>query len=425
MMSIAPPVVRASPTRIVTAPRLVFLSNIWQAPLVPIALAGTAGIVLDRHFSIPLAGSLLAAAVFLVAWGIGRLGGTRGLALAYLWLSVGAIGAAYHQWYRELLADDDISHSTSEEPRLARLRGEVASEPVFVRGQSASPLRAFPGNDSTRVVLRVHEIERHGAWETVSGQASLVIPDRRNDVTVGARIEVMGQMAVPAGPANPGEFDYAAFLRDQGIGVLVVVRKSADGIILLAPGRRVSLTGVLAHIRAWGNDVLRAALPDDEAGLASALLLGDGSAMTTDDWDKYLKTGVIHVLAISGQHLAVLGAFALLMLRVGGMGRRSRAITVALFLLGYALLTGGRPPVMRSAWMVLALCGGMIVQRPVLPANSFALAWIIVAAWNPSDIFTAGCQLSFLAVAVLMWGTSGWASRDRDPLEQLIDESRP
>ena len=145
-MSVAPAVVRPSPTRSVAAPRLTVLSNVWQAPLVPVALAGTAGIVLDRRLSIPLAGSLLAAAVFLIAWGIGRLGGTRGLALVYLWLSVGALGAAYHHWYRELIADDDIGHLASEEPRLARLRGEVASEPTFVRGQAAGPLRAIPGN---------------------------------------------------------------------------------------------------------------------------------------------------------------------------------------------------------------------------------------------------------------------------------------
>src|SRR5262249_32003895 len=291
--------------------------------------------------------------------------------------------------------------------------------------QPAGPLRAFPGNDSTRIVLRVTAMERHGAWEIVSGQVGVIIPARKEGLTVGARIEAMGQMVLPQRPANPGEFDYAGFLRDQQIGALMVVRKSADGIIVLEPGRRLSLGIALAHVRAWGNEQLQAALGDDEAGLASALLLGDGSAMTTDDWDKYLKTGVIHVLAISGRHLAVLGGFALLMLRLGGMGRRPRAMAVALFLLGYALLTGGRPPVMRSAWMVLALCGGMIVQRPVLPANSFALAWLIVAAVNPTDIFTAGCQLSFLAVGVILWGTAGWTRRDRDPLERMIDETRP
>jgi competence protein ComEC len=67
----------------------------------------------------------------------------------------------------------------------------------------------------------------------------------------------------------------------------------------------------------------------------------------------------------------------------------------------------------------------MIVGRPVMPANSFALAWIIVACVNPTDIFTAGCQLSFLAVAVLLWGTRSLEHEVDDPLAQLIYEARP
>jgi competence protein ComEC len=60
-----------------------------------------------------------------------------------------------------------------------------------------------------------------------------------------------------------------------------------------------------------------------------------------------------------------------------------------------------------------------------LSANSFGLAWIVVALLNPTDLFTVGCQLSFLAVAVLYWGTSQWFHRNPDPLERLIEESRP
>jgi competence protein ComEC len=92
--------------------------------------------------------------------------------------------------------------------------------------------------------------------------------------------------------------------------------------------------------------------------------------------------------------------------------------------MGYALLVGARPPVMRSAWTVAAIAGGMLLARPIMPANSFALAWILVAAINPTDVFNSGCLLSFLAVAVLFWGTSGW-QKQADPLEQLIQESRP
>src|SRR6266699_1537666 len=143
--------------------------------------------------------------------------------------------------------------------------------------------------------------------------------------------------------------------------------------------------------------------------------------MTGDDWEQYLRTGVIHVLAISGQHLVVLAGFLWLLSRVFGFRRRHAALGIALVLIGYALLTGGRPPVMRAAWVVAVYCGGILLQRPVAHANAFALGWIGVAVMNPSDIFNAGCQLSFLAVAVLVWGVGRLAAEQpSDPLERAI-----
>src|SRR5262249_43706772 len=61
----------------------------------------------------------------------------------------------------------------------------------------------------------------------------------------------------------------------------------------------------------------------------------------------------------------------------------------------------------------------------ILSANSLALAWIIVAILNPTDLLSTGCQLSFLAVVVLRWGTHRWFQQEPDPLQQLIEESRP
>src|SRR5262249_53163410 len=96
--------------------------------------------------------------------------------------------------------------------------------------------------------------------------------------------------------------------------------------------------------RAWAQRTLEQALPAEQSGVAVALLLGEGSTMTSDDWDKYIRTGVIHVLAISGQHLVVLAGALWWTLRLLGVRRRQGAIFVALFLLAYALMTGGRPP---------------------------------------------------------------------------------
>src|SRR5262249_33584904 len=162
-----------------------------------------------------------------------------------------------------------------------------------------------------------------------------------------------------------------------------------------------------------------------QGGLAQALLLGDGATMTTEDRQKYIRTGVIHVLAISGQHLVVLAFVLWWALRMTKVRRRWGAIGIAAFLLIYSLLVGGRPPVMRSAVTVCVLAGGLALRRPTQPANSFAFAWLIVAALNPTDLFTAGCQLSFLSVAVLYWGASRWFRREVDPLERLVDQTRP
>jgi competence protein ComEC len=181
----------------------------------------------------------------------------------------------------------------------------------------------------------------------------------------------------------------------------------------------------LVAVRGWGQRVLQEELPPPESGVATALLLGEGSTMTGPEYEKYIRTGVIHVLAISGQHLAVLAWFAWGTLRLLGVRRRRGAVLVMAFLLGYALLTGGRPPAMRAAVMVCVIGGGILLRRPPNAANALALAWVVVALLNPTDLFTAGCQLSFLAVALLYWGTDRWFRRPIDPLERLVEETRP
>ncbi|MCE9561087.1 MAG: ComEC/Rec2 family competence protein, partial [Planctomycetes bacterium] len=140
------------------------------------------------------------------------------------------------------------------------------------------------------------------------------------------------------------------------------------------------------------------------SGLAAALLLGDTAALDRDGWDAYVRTGVVHVLAISGQHLVVLAAFVWVILKLFSVRRRRGAWFVIVVMIGYTLLTGARPSAVRAAVMVCCLCLAIVLRRPVMAANIFALAWLVVLILNPTDPFTAGCQLSFLSVFVMLWG---------------------
>jgi hypothetical protein len=103
--------------------------SIWRSPLVPAALAVTAGVVLDRYFGVPLAVSLLAMAACLVAWLVTLAGPQRGLPLVYLAMAGVAFGAAYHHYRRDFYPPDDIGHYAPEEPHPVLVRGVLDEEP--------------------------------------------------------------------------------------------------------------------------------------------------------------------------------------------------------------------------------------------------------------------------------------------------------
>src|SRR5438067_1031268 len=141
-MSLAVPVVNAAPGAMIGVPERMHAGNIWRAPLVPVALAFTTGVLLDRLASVALIGSLFFATVMLAAWLINGFGGKPGLSLVYLAFAVAASGAAYHHYRRDCHATDDIGWLVEERPRVVQVRGILDDEP-HVRWQKADdPLRS-------------------------------------------------------------------------------------------------------------------------------------------------------------------------------------------------------------------------------------------------------------------------------------------
>src|SRR5262249_46597216 len=109
---------------------------VWQAPLVPVALALTAGILLDRFGGVSLALCLTLSAASLLLWVRLREG------VLLLWVGVFLFGAGYHAWRVRQMGSDSIGHLTELEDHPVRLEGRVASEPQ-PRLVAASPLRTF------------------------------------------------------------------------------------------------------------------------------------------------------------------------------------------------------------------------------------------------------------------------------------------
>lgn len=395
-----------------------------RSPLVPVALAVTCGLILDRYSDLPLASFTIAAAVALLLWAIARSRGSQA-AVVYLWVAAAGVAAVYHHTYRHSFPADDIGGVAADAPRPVRVRGVLIDEPGHFTPPKFDPLVTEQRIGSSNTVLRVSAIEASQGWQPASGRLRVTVEGRLDGFHGGDLIELSGRLWKPATPSNPGERDYRGFLLDDRVTGELRVKKSSDPITRLEEGWQSSLFGMLGVVRGWGTRSLQAYLPPDESGLAAALLLGDNDALDRSEWDVYVRTGVIHVLAISGQHLVILAGFAWWVFRLLGVRRRHGAWFVIALMIAYTLLTGARPSATRAAVMVCAMCGAVILRRRTIPANTFALAWIIVIIANPTDPFTIGCQLSFLSVFVLIWGVSRWlAARPLTAIEKLIEDSR-
>lgn len=412
------------------------LSSPWRAPLVPVALAGTAGIVLDRMADVAL---LLWVAVFVagaIGWAVaefqvhahpvpGRHSSVALVGLVFLWLAVFGLGAAYHHWQRHGLAADDIGRSAGNVPQLIRLRGILVESPTPPKTKIVDPLRSYFSPGRSHAVLSVTSSLQRGQWTAVSGRVRLSLPEPLSGVEPGDVLEVVGQLSTPLAPANPGEFDYRNYLRDQGISALVQVSNTADTVIVQHRNGHWRPTGWIDAVRHWGEQVIGEYFPPGRRELALALLLGEQEAMEQYQWDRYQRTGVVHVLAVSGQHLVVLAAFLGVVLQLLQVQRRYASAAICVLLVCYSILTGWRVPVRRALFMVSAFYGSVWLQRVPLAANAFALAWLMVCVLDPASIFATGTLLSFLASGILLWAANIDTAGSRDPLNELMEEQRP
>lgn len=300
------------------------LREFARAPLVPVAIAVTAGLIVDRYGAIPPVFGWLVGLVALVTWWTAHVRRAAS-ARVWLWIAAGALAATHHSTHRHVFGSNDIAAFAPDVPAPARVRGNLAEEPIRSGPPRPNPLVTEPRTETTTAVLVVTGIEAREGWVAATGRMRVTIEGQLHDVHAGDLIEITGRLSKPQSPGNPGERDFRSFLLDDRITAVMRVEKSAATITRLEEGWRTSLFGWLGVVRGWGTRVFRESLPEGQSGLASALLLGDTAALDREEWDAYVRTGVVHVLAISGQHLVILAAFVWVVLRILGVRRRHGA----------------------------------------------------------------------------------------------------
>ena len=272
--------------------------------------------------------------------------------------------------------------------------------PITVRGSIIrDPELSGPG---VEFVMSVDAVDRGDGWEEGGGKV-LVLARPPVDLVqtretpyfrYGDRLELLGRLKEP--PAL-GDFDYPAYLAAQGIHSTMAFPQSVR--MIDERGGNPAL-GLIYDLRRKVSRGIDRALPEPQASLAQALLLGLRGRLPEDITADFRSTGTSHLLAISGLHVGILLAMSL---GAGAwlLGRRRQLYLLlplgAIWL--YALLSGLSPSVERAAIMGTVYLLALLVGRPksILPA--LALTAGVMAAVDPQVLKQISFQLSFTAVA--------------------------
>jgi competence protein ComEC len=258
--------------------------------------------------------------------------------------------------------------------------------------------------------------------------ASAIVPDelsiawyagRDNDdvpaIRAGQRWRFTVRLKRPRGLANPHGFDFEAWALERGIRATGYVRSRSPFALLDA------------HVGGWPQDLhrvrqairdrMQAALDGERlAGVLVALAIGDQDAIGAEDWQVFWRTGVGHLMSISGLHITMLAALAAALARWAWVrvpwlclripARKAAVVVGVAAALAYSLLTGYAVPAQRTFFMLATVGACVLAERHGSPSRVLALAALVVCAIDPWAVLAPGFWLSFGAVASIFYALS-------------------
>jgi len=249
---------------------------------------------------------------------------------------------------------------------------------------------------TTHLRLSATEIKLDKEWQKVSGTALLFVP-RYPTYSYGDVLQVIGKLETPP---QLDDFDYKGYLAHQGIYSTMLYPK----IEILDRGKGSKPLEWVYSLRNRLSQTLTEVLPEPQASLAQGIILGKRGTIPPQLKSNLVQTGTAHLLAISGLHLAIVVGI-ILSIGIWLFGRRR--YTYVWLALGtiwlYALITGMHPPVVRGAIMASLFLTAELLGRQRSAFTALAFAAAVMIGIDPQILWTASFQLSFLAMAGLIF----------------------
>ena len=368
-----------------------------KRPLVGIAVVFCAGIAAGEWFGLPLAvlwfafSAAAAASAFL-------FGRRTGLVAVYVTVLLGGLLA--HRLANTYPQSCHLLRLLADRPQNIVLRATITVEPVrmiYQRTRGPQERDFFFG--------RASALDRGEGWERAAGDVVVWLdqPPADDQLRYGDQIEFCALVRQPAPPPNPDLFDYPTYLARRGVFYEAHIHSAAVVSML---GHRASWwmeAGMWMQRRflasaARGLETRHAGDEPVIVGLLRAMLVGFRPGLTNELAEPFMRTGTMHVFAVSGLHVAVIAGILVGLLRFCRMGRLGCALIALPLLLFYTIATGAPASAVRAFLMAASVIIGWSLPRPTNLLNNLAASAIVILVCDPMQMFDAGFQLSYAAV---------------------------
>lgn len=254
-------------------------------------------------------------------------------------------------------------------------------------------------------ILEVDSLSKEEILFKTQGLVYVVLTNEKPlNIEYGDILKVRGILSEPSEATDPGGFNLKEHLFKSDI----------YGVFRIKEGSDIEFTGVtnsshfiraIYRLRNKFSSIIDLNLEGDYASILKAMLLGERQDIPYNLNDTFIRTGTIHILSISGMHVALFAFLVFIFLKVLRIRPPMQYILTATLLICYAILTGLKPPIVRATVMSLIVLLGFILKRQQDIYNSLGLACLIILFINPAQLFDIGFQLSFISLISLIYIT--------------------
>jgi competence protein ComEC len=356
----------------------------------PIVIAFFAGLICQPYmgisFSLTSAGILLLLLVGAAGFYLykGNFSYVKGIVSILFWL----VGF-FMMTFALTTAPTDISQYSGER----EVRGEVIDVPKVTTVEK--------GQIHIKYELSAKQVRVDGSWKKVSGNLVVVMIQHKSEpiFQAGDKVKLNGKIHLPHNYQNPAMFDQVMSLKEQGITATMWAKSMKLEQRFLG----FSLATALAGLRSAVTGTMAQAMPPGDAAVLTAMMFGGYDGISSELIHNFAATGIIHILSVSGTHIALVAGAAALLCSLFHRGPVVTAAICAVLMIFYSLLAGMGPAVIRSLFMGLSALLAVWAGRQRDTSQALLLTALLLLLYQPLWIYDLSFLLSFAATGGIVW----------------------